>query len=46
MLATRQTLDIMGRPVLLSQIRDSLAELKAEPAEAHTKDEILATLRS
>ncbi len=41
-----ETLDIMGRPVLLSQIRDSLAELKAEPAEAHTKDEILATLRS
>ncbi len=41
-----ETLDVMGRPALLSQIRDSLVELKAEPAEALTKDEILASLRS
>lgn len=40
-----ETLDIMSRPRLLSEIRDSLIELTREPAEILTKDEILAGLR-
>lgn len=40
-----ETLDIMGRPELLGQIRDSLIELNREPSRVLTKDEILASLR-
>ena len=40
-----ETLDIMSRPKLLGQIRDSLVELTREPAQVLGKDEILASLR-
>ena len=40
-----ETLDIMSRPKLLGQIRDSLVELNREPAQVLGKDEILASLR-
>ena len=39
-----ETLDVMGKPRLLEQIRDSLAEAGGE-AETLTKDEALALLR-
>jgi len=37
-----ETLDILSRPKLLAQIRDSLAELDNEPAPVLSKDEALA----
>lgn len=40
-----ETLDVMGKPRLLEQIRDSLAEVGAGEAETLTKDEALALLR-
>ena len=40
-----ETLEIMARPRLISQIRDSLAELKAEPATVLTKEQALELLR-
>ena len=41
-----ETLDIAGRPRLIGQIRDSLAELAAGDALTLTKDELLASIRS
>ncbi|HSO66013.1 MAG TPA: type II toxin-antitoxin system Phd/YefM family antitoxin [Ornithinibacter sp.] len=40
-----ETLDLMGKPRLLGQIRDSLGELERGEGEALTKDEALALLR-
>jgi antitoxin YefM len=40
-----ETLDVMGKPRLLEQIRDSLAEVGADQAETLTKGEALALLR-
>ncbi len=40
-----ETLDIVSRPKLLGQIRDSLVELNREPVQVLGKDEILASLR-
>lgn len=37
-----ETLDVMGRPKLIAQIRDSLAELDNEPAQVLSKDEAQA----
>jgi prevent-host-death family protein len=37
-----ETLDILSRPKLVAQIRDSLAELDLEPAQVLSKDEALA----
>ena len=37
-----ETLDILSRPRLLAQIRESLAELGSEPARMLTRDEALA----
>ncbi|MGH8961859.1 MAG: type II toxin-antitoxin system Phd/YefM family antitoxin [Jatrophihabitantaceae bacterium] len=37
-----ETLDIMGRPKLIAQIRDSLASMDREPAQVLSKDETLA----
>lgn len=37
-----ETLDVLGRPKLIAQIRDSLADLDREPAQVLTKDEALA----
>ncbi len=39
-----ETLDVMGKPRLLEQIRDSLADLERGDAETLTKDEALALL--
>jgi hypothetical protein len=39
-----ETLDIMTRPKLIAQIRDSLAELDREPAQVLSKAEALALL--
>lgn len=39
-----ETLDVAGRPLLMRQIRTSLAELAADEAEVLTKDEILRSL--
>lgn len=39
-----ETLDIMGRPKLLSQIRDSLEDIAGGDVDSFTKDELLATL--
>lgn len=39
-----ETLDIMGRPALLEQIRESLAQQTEGDAEVLSKDELLATL--
>ena len=41
-----ETLDIAGRPRLIGQIRDSLAELATGDAQTLTKDELLAAIRS
>lgn len=41
-----ETLDIVGRPRLVAQIRDSLAELAAGEAEILSKDELRDSLRS
>ena len=40
-----ETLDLMGKPRLLGQIRDSLGELERGEAEVLTKGEALALLR-
>lgn len=40
-----ETLDVMGKPRLLGQIRDSLAEAGADQAETLSKAEALALLR-
>jgi antitoxin YefM len=40
-----ETLDVMGKPRLLEQIRDSLTETGAGEVETLTKDEALALLR-
>lgn len=40
-----ETLDVMGRPKLVAQIRDSLEELKDQPAKELTKEEALELLR-
>ncbi|MGH3523058.1 MAG: type II toxin-antitoxin system Phd/YefM family antitoxin, partial [Mycobacterium sp.] len=37
-----ETLDIMGRPKLIAQIRDSLPSMDREPAQVLSKDETLA----
>lgn len=41
-----ETLKVVSRPRLLSQVRDSLAELAVGEAEVLSKDEVLATLRA
>lgn len=41
-----ETLEVMSRPKLIAQVRDSLAELAAGDAEVLSKDDILATLRA
>lgn len=40
-----ETLEVVSRPKLIAQVRESLAELAAGDAEVLTKDEILAALR-
>lgn len=40
-----ESLEIMARPRLVAQIRDSLAELAQEPAEPLTKEQALQLLR-
>ena len=40
-----ETLEIMARRRLISQIRDSLAELETEPATVLTKEQALELLR-
>jgi antitoxin YefM len=39
-----QTLDILSRPALIKQIRESLDDLQGEGAEALSKDEALALI--
>ena len=41
-----ETLEIVSRPALIGQIRESLDDLAAGQAEVLNKDDILATLRS
>ncbi|WP_228255027.1 type II toxin-antitoxin system Phd/YefM family antitoxin [Ornithinimicrobium avium] len=41
-----ETLKVVSRPRLISQVRDSLAELVAGEAEALSKEDILARLRA
>ena len=41
-----ETLEVVSRPKLVSQIRDSLAELAANNAEILSKEDILASLRA
>ena len=41
-----ETLDVMGSPRLVSQIRDSLASLASDDAEVLSKDEVLDLVRS
>ena len=41
-----ETLEVMARPKLLGQIRDSLAEVEAGEAEIFTKDQASALLTS
>jgi antitoxin YefM len=40
-----ETLEIMARPRLIAQVRDSLAELETEPGTALTKEQALKLLR-
>lgn len=40
-----ETLEVVSRPQLIAQVRESLAEIAAGHAEVLTKDEILAALR-
>ena len=40
-----ETLEVVSRPKLIQQIRESLAEIAAGDAEVLTKDEILAAIR-
>lgn len=41
-----ETLKVVSRPKLITQVRDSLAELAAGEAEVLGKEDILATLRA
>ena len=41
-----ETLDVMARPKLLAQIRDSLAELQSGPAQVLTEDEAVKLFAS
>ncbi|MGD8151485.1 type II toxin-antitoxin system Phd/YefM family antitoxin [Ornithinimicrobium sp. Y1694] len=41
-----ETLTVVSRPRLISQVRDSLAELVAGEAEVLSKEDILARLRA
>lgn len=41
-----ETLKVVSRPKLISQVRDSLAELAVGEAEVLSKEEVLATLRT
>lgn len=41
-----ETLKVVSRPKLISQVRDSLAELAAGEAVVLSKEEVLATLRT
>jgi prevent-host-death family protein len=41
-----ETLKVVSRPRLITQVRDSLAELAAGEAEALSRDDILAALRT
>ena len=41
-----ETLKVVSRPKLITQVRDSLAELAAGEAEVLSKEEVLATLRA
>jgi antitoxin YefM len=41
-----ETLKVVSRPKLITQVRDSLAELAAGEAEVLSKEEVLATLRT
>lgn len=41
-----ETLKVVSRPRLITQVRDSLAELAAGEAELLSKDDVLATLRT
>lgn len=41
-----ETLKVVSRPKLITQVRDSLAELAAGEAEVLSKDEVVATLRA
>lgn len=41
-----ETLKVVSRPRLISQVRDSLAELVAGEAEVLSKEDILARLRA
>ncbi len=40
-----ETLEVMNQPKLITQIRDSLADIAAGEAEVLSKEDILATLR-
>lgn len=40
-----ESLEIMSRPQLLAQVRDSLAELVGDDVEVLSKDDMLAALR-
>ncbi|NLE96363.1 MAG: type II toxin-antitoxin system Phd/YefM family antitoxin [Propionibacterium sp.] len=40
-----ETLEVVSRPKLVSQVRDSLAELARGEAEVLSKDDILGSLR-
>lgn len=40
-----ETLEVVSRPKLIAQVRDSLAELAAGETEVLSKEDILATLR-
>lgn len=40
-----ETLRVVSRPKLITQVRDSLAELAAGEAEVLSKEDVLATLR-
>lgn len=39
-----ETLDVMGRPALLEQIRNSLADIAGDQTEIVTKDDALALI--
>lgn len=41
-----ETLKVVSRPKLITQVRDSLAELAAGEAKSLSKEEVLATLRT
>ncbi|WP_068396693.1 type II toxin-antitoxin system Phd/YefM family antitoxin [Kribbia dieselivorans] len=41
-----ETLEVVSRPKLISQIRDSLAEMSSGQVEVLSKEDVLASLRS